>query len=45
MQSAVPGPTKGVILVAVAIMTLQAILHLVQAVRGSAAPGGKEGAS
>jgi TRAP-type mannitol/chloroaromatic compound transport system permease small subunit len=39
-----PALTKGVILLAVAIMALQAILHFVQVLRGSAAHGEKEGA-
>lgn len=39
-----PALIKGIILFAVAVMMLQAILHVVHAVRGSAAQGGKEGA-
>lgn len=39
-----PALTKAVILLAVAVMMLQAILHVIYAVRGSAAAGGNEGA-
>ncbi|MCW5698621.1 MAG: TRAP transporter small permease [Rhodospirillales bacterium] len=39
-----PALTKAVILIAVALMMLQAFLHVIHAVRGSTAPGKKEGA-
>lgn len=38
-----PALTKGVILLAVAIMTVQAVLHIVYALRAPEAPSGKEG--
>jgi TRAP-type C4-dicarboxylate transport system permease small subunit len=38
-----PAMTKGIILLAVAIMTLQAVFHIVHALRAPAAHGGKEG--
>ena len=38
-----PALTKGVILLAVAIMTVQAVLHIVHALGTSEAPSGKEG--
>lgn len=38
-----PALTKGVILLAVAIMTVQAVLHIVHALRAPETPSGKEG--